>query len=108
MRYSYRITSEVTPFMARTAKGTPPKYRSHVSGQAVVTIRRKDIYLGPYGSAAESRGEYARIIASLKDEEPPERLVAHLGPDITINELLRAFLTNASARYSEASREPAN
>src|SRR6185436_9565102 len=35
-----------------------PKYRKHrASGQARVTIAGKDIYLGPYGTAA-SRREY--------------------------------------------------
>ena len=38
--------------MPRTKKGTPPSYRRHSSGQAVVTVRqtdgqRRDILLGP-------------------------------------------------------------
>src|SRR5690242_4075111 len=45
-----------------------PSYRRHKqSGQAVVTLtdpsgRRRDVYLGPYGTAA-SRQEYARVLA---------------------------------------------
>jgi len=40
-----------------------PKYRHHKrSGQAVVTLHGKDVYLGPYGSDA-SRAEYDRLIA---------------------------------------------
>jgi hypothetical protein len=39
-----------------------PKYRKHrASGQAVVTLDRKDHYLGPHGTKA-SHGEYDRLI----------------------------------------------
>ena len=35
--------------MPRRKKGAPPGYRLHkATGQAVVTINRKDIYLGRY------------------------------------------------------------
>jgi hypothetical protein len=38
-----------------------PSYRKHrASGQAVVTIDGKDIYLGPHGTKA-SRNEYDRV-----------------------------------------------
>ncbi len=39
-----------------------PKYRKHASGQAVVTIGGKDIYLGKTGSKA-SKQKYARVVA---------------------------------------------
>ena len=40
-----------------------PKYRKHkASGQAVVTIRGQDFYLGPWNTKA-SHTEYDRIIA---------------------------------------------
>jgi hypothetical protein len=54
--------------MSRRPSSEPPSYRLHKqSGQAVVTLtdgagRRRDTYLGRYGSA-ESRAEYARVIA---------------------------------------------
>lgn len=50
-----------------------PAYRLHKStGRAVVTVRdadgrRKDVYLGPHDSA-ESRQEYARVIAGMRRE----------------------------------------
>ncbi|MHB1426715.1 MAG: hypothetical protein ACYC3I_26455, partial [Gemmataceae bacterium] len=55
--------------MPRTKKGTPPSYRLHSSGQAVVTVRttsgnRRDILLGPW-DAAESRAEYALVLGVL-------------------------------------------
>ena len=40
-----------------------PKYRLHRStGQAVVTLNGRDLYLGKYGST-ESKIEYDRLIA---------------------------------------------
>jgi len=40
-----------------------PAYRKHkASGQAVVTIDGRDVYLGPYGTDASYR-EYDRILA---------------------------------------------
>src|SRR5688500_17611886 len=42
---------------------TNPKYRKHrASGQAIVTIDAKDLYLGPHGSRA-SRDEYDKLIS---------------------------------------------
>jgi hypothetical protein len=39
-----------------------PKYRKHkASGQAIVTLNGRDIYLGPHGTKASKR-EYDRII----------------------------------------------
>jgi hypothetical protein len=71
-----------------------PTYRFHKrSGQAVVTLRdpggsRRDVYLGPYGSA-ESKTEYNRVVA-----EHQASIAAILGgasSDITVNEVLLAF-----------------
>jgi len=43
--------------------GALPKYRKHrASGQAVVTLNRRDHYLGPYGTKA-SKCEYDRLIS---------------------------------------------
>ena len=40
-----------------------PSYRKHrASGQAIVTIGGRDIYLGPYGTKA-SKAEYDRIVS---------------------------------------------
>jgi hypothetical protein len=55
--------------MPRTKNGTPPSYRRHSRGQAIVTVRdatgrRRDILLGPWDSP-ESHAEYARILTLL-------------------------------------------
>lgn len=48
-----------------------PSYprRPHRSGQARITVHKKDIYLGRWGSK-ESKKEYARIVAELAAENP--------------------------------------
>ena len=55
--------------MSRSSAGRPrasvPSYRLHrPSGQAVVTVDRRDFYLGPFGSD-ESRRKYGEIISQL-------------------------------------------
>jgi hypothetical protein len=60
-----------------------PNYRKHkATGQAVVTVAGRDIYLGKHNSAA-SRQEYNRIIAEW---------IAHSGtlPQRQANDLLRS------------------
>jgi hypothetical protein len=48
--------------MPKLINRNPWYCRHRASGQAVVTIDNRDIYLGPYGSKA-SRNEYDRVIA---------------------------------------------
>jgi integrase len=77
-----------------------PAYRHHKpSGQAVVTLNGRDIYLGRHGTA-ESRAEYDRTIAewlvggrrlSLPDSPT--------GSDLTVNEMLVAYLAFADSYY---------
>lgn len=60
--------------------------------------RRRDIYLGKYGSAA-SRREYLRVIG---EWETLGRLPADLDSapaDLTVNELLARFWERAKLRY---------
>ncbi len=83
-----------------------PSYRRHKqSGQAVVTLtdpsgRRRDVYLGPCGTAA-SRQEYARVLAEW--EAAGQRLSSanekSSTMDCTINELILAYWQFAEAYY---------
>ncbi len=66
--------------MPRLSKSVPRYCKHRASGQAVVTLNGKDIYLGRYGSRV-SRMEYDRLIAEwlahgrrLPDEEDQEPL----------------------------------
>jgi integrase len=72
-----------------------PSYRCHKpTGQAVVTINGRDIYLGKYNSAA-SRAEYNRLIAEWLAND---RMLS-AGHDLTIVELAAAFLRHAKNYY---------
>ena len=54
----------------RTSRsGAVPKYRKHKpSGQAVVTVSGRHIYLGKYGTP-ESREEYRRVLGQSQQSE---------------------------------------
>jgi integrase len=76
-----------------------PTYRRHATGQAVVTIRGRDYYLGKHGSL-DSRARYRQLIAeyaatgriaSDHREEPDE------GP--TIAELMVAYVKHCDQYY---------
>jgi hypothetical protein len=75
------------------SNSTPPKYRLHrASGQAVVTINRKDQYLGKHGSP-ESRIRYERIISEwMKGGSNPSLPVDVDPSEITVAELCAAYL----------------
>src|SRR5271157_4571122 len=75
-----------------------PAYRHHKpSGQAVVTLDGRDIYLGRYGSP-ESRAEFDRLLAEWLSNG--RRLPAPAcGSDLTVNELASAYLDHADSYY---------
>ncbi|MEX2113540.1 MAG: site-specific integrase [Pirellulales bacterium] len=73
-----------------------PSYRRHkATGQAVVTIGGRDIYLGKFNSA-DSRREYNRAIAewTVHGGTLPKQ-----SSDLTITELCAAFLRHAATYY---------
>ena len=75
-----------------------PKYRLHrASGQAVVTLYGKDIYLGPWRSKA-SKLEYDRLIREWVAAGRPTRQVAGTN-DITVVELAAAYLDFAKGYF---------
>jgi len=82
-----------------------PKYRHHkATGQAVVTLSGRDIYLGPWQSA-KSKREYARLTS--------EWLAAGgvlvqttIGDSRTVEELLAAFWQHAKLYYVDADGKP--
>ena len=86
-----------------------PSYRLHKqSGQAVVTLRdslgnRRDVLLGKYGTA-ESRAEYARVIAEWESSRRrlPVRSAEPSAPDLTVNEVLLQYRRWAEGHYRDA------
>jgi integrase len=83
-----------------------PSYRKHkATGQAVVTIGGRDIYLGKHNSAA-SRREYNRIIAEWIAHGGT--LPQHQANDLTVIELAAAFMRHAGQYYRRPDRTPTN
>lgn len=89
----------------RTPLQRTPSYRLHKpSGRAVVTLNGRDYYLGPYGSP-ESRAEYHRAVSAWEARGrkplPTTPAEAHppAGADLTINEVLVAYLDFADGYY---------
>jgi integrase len=86
------------------AQNPVPTYRLHrPSGRAVVTLPdgrggRKDFYLGAYGSA-ESKLEYARLVAEWGAPEQRVRAPSQAVWDLTINEVIARYWQWAQQRY---------
>lgn len=78
-------------------KAAPPKYRKQKgkSGdRAFVELNGHRMYLGMYGSS-DSRERYGSLIAEWSNEAyQPAR-----GDDLTVNELVAAFMVYARAYY---------
>jgi hypothetical protein len=89
-----------------------PSYRLHKpTGQAVVTLDGRDFYLGRFGSP-ESQAEYDRIIVEwISNGRRLPAPVSGPGSDLTVNELLLAYLGFADSYYVKHGRpttEPAS
>src|SRR5262245_25847984 len=83
---------------------TAPKRRLHTAtGQAVVTLNGRDIYLGKYKSA-ESRKEYHRLIGQW--EEAGGVLPKATPGGVSMFELLNAFWKHANAYYVNPDGSP--
>ena len=79
-----------------------PSYRHHKpSGQAVVTLDGRDIYLGRYGTP-QSRAEFDRLLAEWlsNGRRLPAPASAH-GTDLSVNELALAYLAFADGYYTK-------
>jgi integrase len=88
------------PKLTRTAT---PTYRKHrATGQAVVTLNGRDHYLGKYGTAA-SKAEYDRLIAEwlAGGRQLPSR-----DNELTVNELILAYMRHADKHYRKPNGEP--
>jgi integrase len=79
-----------------------PKYRKHrASGQAVVTLNGRDVYLGPWKSRA-SRIEYDRLIGEWTQNG--RSLPKEPGTDLTVSELIAAYWQYVQAYYVKDGR----
>jgi integrase len=107
----FRILPQRVDAMPRTKKGTPPSYRLHSSGQAVVTVRttsgnRRDLLLGAWDSSA-SKAEYARVLTILSANSgrypDPQQTPALHG--LSVDELILAFWKYGETHYGADSKE---
>ena len=76
-----------------------PRYRRHkASGQAVVTLNGRDVYLGPHGATA-SKAEYDRVIAEWMASGRQQPSLD--GPDLTlaVTEVIAAYWRHAATYY---------
>jgi hypothetical protein len=89
-----------------------PSYRLHKpTGQAVVTIGGRDVYLGKHESP-DSRAEYDRIIAEwLATGRRPMVADSASAADLSVNEMHLAYLHHADSYYvknGKPTTEPVN
>jgi hypothetical protein len=89
-----------------------PKLSLHKpSGCARVRIQGKDLYLGPYGDP-ETLQRYSRLLAELAAQQHQLQVgqvnASKLTPsqDLTISEMILAYLEYATTYYGPRSREP--
>jgi integrase len=98
--------------MPRTKKGTPPSYRQHSSGQAVVTVReagtnrRLDLLLGPHDSP-ESHQRYAEVLRQLAANggRYPQPQTAPPPGAITVAEVVLRWLDDPEGGKARDARE---
>ncbi len=85
--------------MASCNSTRPPSYRLHkASGQAVVTVDRKDHYLGAHGTPG-SRLRYERLISAWMQGEPVPAREPESSNDITVAEVCIQYLRWAEGYY---------
>jgi integrase len=89
--------------MPRVSPDYVPSYRKHKpTGQAVVTLNGRDHYLGRYGTAA-SKAEYDRLVSEWL---AGGRQLSGQDGDLTVNELLLAYMRHADQHYRKPDGQP--
>src|SRR5947209_15747986 len=99
--------------MPRPKNATLSYLHHKPSGQAYCRVPdgsggRRTVYLGPFNSP-ESKAEHARILAGLAAAPCPEAVVPDArggATNVTVNELLLAFLEHAERHYRRADGSP--
>ena len=91
--------------MPRKALGVPSYCLHKASGQAVVRVGGRDVYLGPHGSE-ESKNEYTRVLAECRvrrEEQVAEAATLRdtADPSMTLSEVLLCYREFAKGYYSK-------
>jgi integrase len=89
--------------MPKLSLTSTPSYRKHrATGQAVVTLNGRSHYLGRYGTAA-SKAEYNRLISEWL---AGGRQLLTQDDDLSINELILAYVRHAVTHYRNPNGQP--
>jgi integrase len=88
--------------MPRVKPDYIPRPVKHASGQALVRLNGRDVYLGKYGSKP-AKEEYNRLIAKWL---AGGRQLANLSAGLTVNELILAYLGHANQHYRRPDGQP--
>jgi hypothetical protein len=93
--------------MPRLAHKLPSYCRHKASGQAVVTLDGRDVYLGSFGSP-ESKDAYDKAVAEWlargRSAPPPSGQTPPV--DLTVSEVILTFLKQADQHYGSPIGEP--
>ena len=82
-----------------------PKYGKHrASGQAIVKLNGKDVYLGPHGTKT-SRIEYDRVIGEWLGNGRQLPRTVETKKSLTVIELSASYLRYAKAYYRKNGKE---
>lgn len=94
--------------MPRLPLSVPAYARHRASGQAVVRLSGRDVYLGRHGTP-ESRQRYDRFVAEwlANGRQSPDPVSAPTDKGLTVDELILSYLTFANGHYRK-NGEPTN
>jgi hypothetical protein len=100
-----KLDSIGVPIAAMALPRVVPKYRCHkASGQAVVTLGGKDVYLGHYGSP-ESKQAYQQRLAKWFVSGCPRGARTDPIYSLTVNDLVLAYWRYVKQAYSAQTRD---
>lgn len=89
----------------KTKRAQVPSYLKHARGQGFVRIRRRNVYLGRYGSQ-ESLAKYRKVVGEyLATGEAPQVTKNEGGSEYpTLEEVMAQFVVKKLGKYTDNER----